>query len=32
MFRAKAEELVRKSMARFVEKELIPRAREIDDH
>jgi alkylation response protein AidB-like acyl-CoA dehydrogenase len=31
MFRANAEELVRKSMARFVDSELIPRAQEIDE-
>ncbi|MCP4690290.1 MAG: acyl-CoA dehydrogenase family protein, partial [Desulfobacterales bacterium] len=31
MIRSNPEEIVRKSMARFVDNELIPRAREIDE-
>ncbi|MGD2270407.1 MAG: acyl-CoA dehydrogenase family protein [Desulfobacterales bacterium] len=31
MIRANAEDLIRKSIARFVDKEVIPRAQEIDD-
>ncbi len=31
MIRSNAEELIRKSMARFVDRELIPKARELDE-
>ena len=31
MLRSNADELIRKTLARFVDKELIPRAQEIDE-